>query len=260
MSFTVRQPNDCSPAPKILRIKTDFHSHVLPGIDDGSRSIEESLEMLALSYESGVRRIVATPHFYARLQHPDGFAEKRGESYAALKEAIEQSGEKKYPQILLGAEVAYFDGISRCEEIKKFCVEGTPLILVEMPFVRWNNKIIEDIYEINGNLGLIPVIAHIDRYYNFQSKKMIDALLRDEILVQANAESFTDRRSKKRMFKLLSEEKIDFLGSDCHNTTSRKPNLDKASEEIFAKLGEDFLTKINSFCDYVFDKTEAASG
>ena len=82
MSFMGKRPNNRIAVPQSARITTDFHSHILPGIDDGSKSIEESLEMLALSYGSGVRRMVATPHFYPRHQNPDSFVLERAEAFA----------------------------------------------------------------------------------------------------------------------------------------------------------------------------------
>lgn len=261
MSFIGKRRNDSPLDSSFVRATTDFHSHVLPLIDDGSGSVEESLEMLSVSYEAGIKRIVATPHFYARYQNPERFFEKRAESAALLTQAISEGRDRgeKYPELLLGAEVAYFDGISRCEDIKRFCVEGTQIVLIEMPFQRWNDKIIDEMHEIKSGLDMIPVVAHVDRYYKFQSSKMIDKLLNDEILVQANADGFINRRLQKRVLNLLDADGIDFLGSDCHNMTLRKPNLDRASEIICSKGREVSLEKINEFCDYVFSGGEAQS-
>ena len=259
MSFIGKRRHDCSPCRPCVRATTDFHSHVLPLIDDGSQSVDESLEMLRTSYESGVERIVATPHFYARYQDPESFCRKRAEAFSLLVQSIEEDKKRggSYPDLLLGAEVSYFGGISRCEDIKRFCVEETQIVLVEMPFQRWDDKIIDEIHEIKSGLDVIPVIAHVDRYYRYQSSKMIDKLLGGEVLVQVNADGFVDRKLQKRLLNLLEADRIDFLGSDCHNMMTRKPNLDKASEIICNKNREASLEKINEFCDYVFNGGEA---
>ena len=258
MSFIGKRQNNCVAADSSTRITTDFHAHVLPDIDDGSKSVNESLEMLRMSYESGVRRIVATPHFYARYQNPESFMKKRAEAIALLAHAMEngRNNGDKYPEIILGAEVAYFDGISYCEEIRTFCVQGTRMVLVEMPFQRWDDRIINEMHDMKSSLNVIPVVAHVDRYFKTQSAKMIKKLLDDDLLVQANASSFINRQSRNRMMKWLLEDEIDFIGSDCHNTTCRQPNLDRASQAISCMAGDKILTKINGFCDYVFNSTE----
>ena len=80
----------------------DIHSHILPGIDDGSQSVEESHALLALLREQGVETVVATPHFYADRNDPENFLRRRKEALARL-----DHGETEMPRILLGAEVAY---------------------------------------------------------------------------------------------------------------------------------------------------------
>ena len=79
----------------------DFHSHFLPGMDDGSKSVQESLKMLSLARDSGVNQIVATPHFYASKESPEHFLRRRESSWETLKEALPDDA----PQIWLGAEV-----------------------------------------------------------------------------------------------------------------------------------------------------------
>ena len=70
---------------------TDFHSHILPGVDDGSSSLEQSLQMLRMEAEQGIRHVVATPHFYARYDAPETFLEKRSRAEALLREAMEKN-------------------------------------------------------------------------------------------------------------------------------------------------------------------------
>ena len=119
----------------------DFHSHVLPGIDDGSDCVEESLEMLHTAKNQGVSTMLATPHFYAQDVSVDHFLEKRKKAYDTLKRCMDDSD---CPDIRLGAEVCYFRGIGRAREIEKLCIEGTRVIMVELPFRQWDEEVLRD--------------------------------------------------------------------------------------------------------------------
>ncbi|MCD8010975.1 MAG: hypothetical protein LUF34_09435 [Lachnospiraceae bacterium] len=98
----------------------DFHSHILPGLDDGSSSIEESIEMLRLSARKGVKTMVATPHFYAQKEAPEHFLERRRQSWARLAPRLPEEA----PEIYLGAEVYYYTRISNTENLSRLCIGG----------------------------------------------------------------------------------------------------------------------------------------
>ena len=85
---------------------TDFHSHILPGIDDGSRCVEESIAMLRMEAEQGITQVIATPHFYPSHHRPEDFLAKRREAEEGLQEA--RSGQDGLPRVLVGAEVYFF--------------------------------------------------------------------------------------------------------------------------------------------------------
>ena len=125
----------------------DFHSHVLPGIDDGSRNIETSIEMLRLSRNAGVDRMIATPHFYADEDRIEHFLEKREHAYQSLIEAVTTENISDTPQLLLGAEVAFFDGIGDADKVDRLTIQGTELLLLEMPFRTWTD---EDLLQVKS--------------------------------------------------------------------------------------------------------------
>ena len=108
----------------------DFHSHILPSIDDGSKDVEMSLQMVALLQKQGVDTVCATSHFYATQRSPERFLQRRAEAYEALRAALPEDA----PAIRLGAEVLYFPGISHMAALPQLCLEGTKLLLLEMPF------------------------------------------------------------------------------------------------------------------------------
>jgi len=109
----------------------DFHAHILPGIDDGSKSVDESMTMLDSMSKQGIKKVIATPHFFANYESVDSFIERRKTAFQFLEERPPNS-----PEILLGAEVKYYDGISHLLDLKKLRIEGSRLLLFEMPFNR----------------------------------------------------------------------------------------------------------------------------
>ncbi len=211
---------------------TDFHSHLLPGIDDGSDSVETSLAMLELWRQQGISRVCATPHFVAERTTPGRFLRQRDAAWVTLCRARGEGG----PEILLGAEVRFFDGISATEELPRLCLAGTKLLLLEMPFARWTERMLGEVAEIRRR-GIVPVAAHLERYISFNPKKAIRRFMDMDILVQCNAEFFLERRTERKALTLLREERIHFLGSDAHNLTSRAPNMGEALALIERKLG-----------------------
>ena len=217
---------------------TDFHSHFLPNIDDGSDSIETSMRMLDMWRSQKIERLCATPHFYAEHSTPERFLRRRNAAYEALMTEI---GDREgYPTILLGAEVRFFDGISNTQELPLLCLEGTDLLLLEMPFARWTDRILGEVADISRR-GIIPVAAHLERYMSFNSKKTINQFMNMDLLIQCNAEFFLTKRTSRKALSLLRERKIQFIGSDAHNTSSRAPNLGPAIELIWKKLGTSSL-------------------
>lgn len=229
----------------------DFHSHILPMMDDGSKSVEESLDMLRMLSEQGVKRVVATPHFYANDESVDDFLKRRAESFERLKGHLTDD----LPEILLGAEVKYYNGISRMDGIRKLTVENSRLLLLEMSAVKWTEYVVNELIELS-NLGDITVVlAHIERYLFVQSRAVQRRLLDSDILMQCNAEFFTGTLSKMKALKLLGNMDIQLIGSDCHNTSDRKPRIGDAIERIVAKFGRGFYKQLVEFENSLFLRT-----
>lgn len=224
---------------------TDFHSHILPGIDDGSANVKESLQMLTFMYEQGVRHVVATPHFYANHDHPERFLERRRESEKALRKAIPHT---KVPKLHIGAEVHYFDGMSDCDSLEKLTIDGSNYLLVEMPHTSWSERHYRELLGIYQKCGITPVIAHIDRYISpFHTYGIPDLLAELPVMVQANASFFAGGLNRKLALRLLRRGQIHLLGSDCHNMTDRKPNLHEATQTIQKRLGKHALERIAQY-------------
>ncbi len=223
----------------------DFHSHILPGIDDGSRSTAQSLEMMKLELDQGVRTIVATPHFYADKVSVDTFLTRRQHAYEKVLGAIEEEG-LDAPVFHLGAEVYYFGGIGKAEMLPKLCMGDSDIVLLEMPFCQWTKDMLENVEQILTKQKLHIILAHIERYYDYQKKKDIwDAVFDLPLVAQINTGSFLNWKKRGRCLKFLKEDWDVVLGSDCHNTQTRIPNLAPGREVIGKKLGQARLDAID---------------
>lgn len=215
----------------------DFHSHALPGVDDGSRNLEETLEILDRAADQGVTAMALTPHFYADADTPQQFLLRR----AAAMETLSKALRPHHPRVLLGAEVAYFPGIHQCREIPLLRLEGTSYLLLEMPFVPWTERMLDEVLMLNQQPGVDVVLAHIDWYLKFQQPQVLEYLLDSGILMQANAGSFLHWQERRKMLHMVQEGSIAFLGSDCHNLTTRPPLMGDALAVIRKKLGPEVL-------------------
>ena len=221
-------------------MNVDFHTHILPCIDDGSSSVEESLELLRLLQQQGISVAVATPHFYPHKDRPEKFLERRNRAFQQLKRAI---SDEQLPEIILGAEVYYFNGISHWDGIKDFTIGDTNYMLLEMPATKWTDRMFSDIQDIYIKHGIIPIIAHIERYINiFNSRKILEKLTQSKVIIQCNCSFFAQH--SKMALKMLKNGYIDIIASDCHNTVSRKPDLARTREFIWAQLGEEYINSI----------------
>ena len=222
----------------------DFHSHILPDMDDGSESVEMSLAMLRESRRQGVDLICSTSHFYADEEDPASFLERRGEAYAQLWEAMENSAD--YPRILLGAEVLYFPGISVAEEVRSLRLEGTPFLLVEPPMMPWSETMLDEVELCGESLNCIPVIAHIDRYMRIlDDYTLMDRVKNRKLLIQVNASFFLHHDTRQFALECLRNNRFQMIGSDCHDTDDRCPNMGDAAAIIRAEGAAEIFAQFN---------------
>ena len=224
----------------------DCHTHILPGIDDGSENIEMTKKLLELEKSNGVTDIVFTPHFYASRNSISSFLDKREKSLEEVLSIGDETGFNS-ENIHVGAEVYYFEGMSKAEELSKLCISGTDYLLIEMPFAGWTKKNIDEIESIIEDRKLNVIIAHLERFYKFQkNKEFFEKLLNLDLMIQINGEVFLDGFLTKRWAdKFISDKTNILLGSDCHNLKDRKPNLAEAREKIRKKHGQSVLDKID---------------
>lgn len=218
----------------------DFHTHILPGVDDGSKHTEDSLKMLRMEQEFGMNTVVLTPHFYADQNSPSGFLERRQYSWERLSSQLEPG----MPELLLGAEVQYFDGMSNVEDITTLCIENTNVMLLEMPFFHWDDRATHTVLELQSD-GIQIVLAHIERYTKLQRPDVWEMFRHHGILMQVNASFFDGFFQKRKAMSMLKKNEIQLLGTDCHSLGSRRPNWDlvpREAIEICSRNGEKLLS------------------
>ena len=212
-------------------------------MDDGSRDVAESVSLVGMQAAQGVSTVIATPHFYANDESVASFLDRRRESFEALIKELPEGS----PEILLGAEVRYYPGISRMSGLKDIRIQGSKLLLLEMPMTRWTEYMIRELIELSGMSGIRVVLAHIERYLSLQKQDVWARLYENGILMQLNASFFLSLATRRKAIALLQEGGIHFVGSDCHNLASRPPQIGKAFEYLKKKLGDEYTNQINEY-------------
>ena len=208
----------------------DFHAHILPCADHGSDSINTSLKQLNLAKKHGVKRIIATPHFYPHRHTLAQFLRKRDSAYHELKKHLQPN----MPTVKLGAEVLVCPKMDTMESLASLCIEGTNVILLELPF----GMVEDSIYETIKNLlaqDFKIVIAHADRY----AENCIDKLISFGCKVQLNANAIDTLFKKKHIYNWAESSSVVAIGSDIHN-------VDKSAYKHFSRA-------INKFDGYIAD-------
>jgi len=201
----------------------DIHSHFLPEIDDGSKSLEMTEEMLKTSADAKVMQLFVTPHYYP-TETADEFLARRDAAFEKLSAMNAES----LPELKTGAEVYYHIGLQHEKELDRLCYQGTHCLLLEMPWSEWGERMLKDVEDLIFYRGVTPVIAHLERYSDLASAKMIKRLKSMPVVIQMNAGHIIDQKTRKAALKAIKKGEVDLLGSDAHNTTTRPPVLGEA--------------------------------
>ena len=210
----------------------DIHTHILYGVDDGAKNISDSMGLLDEEREQGVGKVILTPHYGPKFGHPDVSLIR--ENF----EAIREKAHRYYPeiQLYLGSELYYQENtIADLEQGKALTMNETRYILVEFGVSDSYSYIYRAIQTL-AYAGYLPVIAHVERYRAiFGHPDKLDELIRSGAYIQINAESLIGGIFDKQASfckKIVKEGLVHFLGSDCHDFRTRKPNMKKAADVI----------------------------
>ena len=193
----------------------DIHCHIVPGVDDGATDIEETGKLLRMEYEQGVRTIIATPHFRF---------------------------------VYLGCEFhTNMEMISMLRENKVMTMAGSRYVLTEFSHNSEENYIRERLSALLSG-GYKPIVAHIERYEATRtSMDFVEELVDMGVCMQINADSITGKDgffTKRYCNRVMKQDLLHFVGSDCHNSTKRISRIGEAYRVVTAKFGQDYADEL----------------
>ncbi len=217
----------------------DLHSHVLPGVDDGARDVDEALRMLRVAEEDGIATIAATPHAdsVTPQQILDGVAElNRLAADAGLRIRVVPGSE-----VRIAADLP-----ARAADGRLVTLADTPYLLLELSlWGDWPPFLLEAIYSCQV-VGLWPILAHAERYPAVQRDPgRVLPLVERGVLVQVNADSLFGRNGRKAQWaaeELIRSRAAHLIASDAHRSDSRPPRVRAALERAAAVAGEEYAT------------------
>jgi protein-tyrosine phosphatase len=228
----------------------DLHCHLLPGIDDGSSSILETVEMLRLAHRRGTRVVVATPHAFQPMFAAFSSMELIGAFSRMMDELSDLSSQAQNSflremDVRLGAEnLVTPDFQEALKKRKILTLNGSRYLLVEFPSFMPFPLVESAVEQILGQ-GLVPVLAHVERYeFSYQLNASLDGLKRRGCVIQINAEVFDRRRSGEVLAFALSMARngvLDVIASDGHDLRGRPPVLHGAFEFLSREFPEETL-------------------
>lgn len=212
----------------------DVHSHILPGIDDGSKNIEMTEKLSDIYLSQGIDTVICTPHYYPSETSYDEFCSKR-------QTALDSITHIDKVKFIKGSETLISNVLFNRYSLSDLCIGNSNYLLIELPYSsHWENSLYSNVEQLIEKFDVIPIIAHIERYQPIQNKyRLIQKFIDMDCLIQLNTSSVIDTSSRRFALKLLKKGYINFLGTDTHNLTSRCPNYSDAVEIIRSKLHDD---------------------
>jgi protein-tyrosine phosphatase len=207
----------------------DIHSHIIPTIDDGSKNVEMTLEMLRNAERDGTKEIVATPHYL--LEYGESTISEVKVFVKEINSIIKSEGINL--KVYAGQEVYYTENIIQYYmEGKIGTINGSRYMLIEFPMHKLNKNISDVLYELQIR-DIIPIIAHPERYKAIIEKpSRINRFIDEGYLFQMNAGSLEGKfgtNVKKTTEIFLANRIYNFIGSDAHNIENRTTGLSKAT-------------------------------
>ncbi len=220
----------------------DFHSHILPGIDDGSKRYEESIQILHESKEAGFDKIISTSHYiYDCYEVPE---------YKRKDLITDLSKEQNIPEIILGSEIFLtYNIVDLLKDFKASTINGTNYILFELPLRHHVSNLKDVINRLKENNYKL-ILAHPERYQSVQNDfNFLYELQEMGILFQCNYASIVGYygfAAKSTVKKMLKKGLVSFLGSDVHKPDTIYKLLPKAMKKIEKIVDDEYLDDLTT--------------
>ena len=225
----------------------DFHSHIIPKIDDGSKSEEETKALLLEARRVGFDKIISTSHYCVRQYEVE--EEERREILREIEEDFKEQTNKDI-KLFLGSEIYITPNIvDLIKEKKASTINNTRYVLFELPLQHQTFNLKETIFKLMEN-NYRPIIAHPERYFMVQEDpNMLIDLIDMGVLFQSNYASilgFYGNEAKKTVKKLLKSDMVHFLGSDVHRKGTIYPKIPEILGKIEKIVGERRLKELST--------------
>lgn len=222
----------------------DFHTHILPNIDDGAKCISETIALLQEAKSAGFKTIILTSHYMDNYYEAN--VNDRMRLMNSIKSILEEN--KIDIQLVLGSEIYISDNINELIKRKKACtINNSRYILFELPLNTKPINLYETIYDMLQN-GYIPILAHPERYeFVQQNPRIINDLIEKGVLMQGNFGSFVGQYGEKAQIiirKFLKNNMIHFLGTDVHRRNTIYNKIPKILFEMEKFIGTEKLEQI----------------
>lgn len=207
---------------------TDLHTHILPGMDDGPKTLPDAMALLERAALQGVDCIALTSHFHCENESVEAYLQRREMAFSALREACPRELSLKR-----GCEV-YFSPRLLTENVESLCLEGTKVLLLELPVLQ-KPAFLREVLTALVQKGITPLIAHVERYqYVAQDPGILADWVELGALIQVNAQSVLDGGMAR---KLIKWGLCHVVASDAHSIRHRPVNLRPALDMVAKALG-----------------------
>ncbi|HIR02964.1 MAG: CpsB/CapC family capsule biosynthesis tyrosine phosphatase [Acutalibacteraceae bacterium] len=218
----------------------DMHTHILPGIDDGAKDLQDALQLVKKLQSDGVTHIALTPHFYSDRESLSDFLTRREQAYNVLLQAPVQG-----VTYILASEAYITDYIFNNSSLLPLCYSGTGYLLVEFPYsIDFAARGGDMLYKLMNNYGVHPVIAHIERYYSLmKDPALISELQQMGCKMQINLGSLSFFSRRRKLLGLIKRNLVDLVGTDTHSL-ARGADFSTGMGIISKKLGNDYIDTI----------------
>lgn len=217
---------------------TDLHCHLLPGIDDGAKDVDMALELLRQERNQGITNIVFTSHFRPDHTELHDFLKQRNRAFGELMHAVEAEGSFDF-SFKLGAEV-YFTPTLTELDLESLCFTRSRYLLLEFSFHREPAFLDEVLFELQTR-GIIPVIAHVERYtWLMERPEILYRWVESGIVLQSNAGPLLEGgETADYIRRLIDWNMVKLLSSDAHHPVHRPVNLGSGLMYVSEELGRD---------------------
>ena len=223
----------------------DLHCHILPDIDDGPKSLDETREMLSIAAEEGIRVIAATHHYMEEQSSVDSYLELLDRGIREVQ-PLGKVPEKDI-RIVKGAEVYISPDLARLNGIERLCLAGSRYLLIELPMLDIPQYTEDVIYNLRLK-GILPIIAHPERYLRVQEDpNLLYPLIEMGALGQVNTGSITGffgNRARKCARILFDHNMAHLIGTDAHSSGRRAPRMKEAVRRLDQWLGPEGADEI----------------